>query len=118
MAKSLESGKGIGLAILGIVAVIAIVGLVLLFSGAKSATGKAGDEQPYASLLGGKEVNTYLCPDTCGIRGMRGSLKCTVNAAQAGKPATKEFRSCPGKLEEESGLSKNCDCYPERHSWT
>ena len=41
-----ESGKGVALAILGIVAVIAIVGLILLFSGAKK-TGQvvlAGDK--------------------------------------------------------------------------
>ena len=35
-----SSGKGIALVILGIVAIIAIVGLVLLFTGAKKATGE------------------------------------------------------------------------------
>ncbi len=35
-----ESSKGVALVILGIVAVIAIVGLVLLFTGAKKATGE------------------------------------------------------------------------------
>lgn len=35
-----ESGKGVALVILGIVAIIAIVGLVLLFTGARKATGE------------------------------------------------------------------------------
>ena len=35
-----ESGKGIALVILGIVAIIAIVGLVLLFTGARKAAGE------------------------------------------------------------------------------
>ena len=41
--------KGVSLAILGVVAVIAVVGLVLLFSGAK--TGNASDNAP--ALYGG-----------------------------------------------------------------
>jgi len=48
-----ESGKGIALAILGIVAVIAIVGLVLLFSGAKK-TGQVaytGVDKVYGGAL-------------------------------------------------------------------
>lgn len=41
-----ESGKGIALVILGIVAIIAIVGLVLLFTGAKKATGEFAVQAP------------------------------------------------------------------------
>ena len=115
MAKeNLDTGKSISLAILGIVAVIAIVGLVLLFSGAKSATGKAGVEQPYAKLIGGKDVDMYKCPETCQVRGMRTSVTCTVDSKLAGKSVAKEFRACPGTLETEQG----CDCDPERRAWT
>lgn len=46
-----ESGRAIALVILGIVAVIAIVGLVLLFTGAKNATGEF--VVPEAKLYGG-----------------------------------------------------------------
>jgi hypothetical protein len=47
-----EEGKGVALAILGVVAVIAVVGLVLLFTGA---TGKVS--APYEKTYGG--VNRY-----------------------------------------------------------
>lgn len=47
-----ESGRGVALAILGIVAVIAIVGLVLLFSGAKkTAQVSAGLDKVYGGAL-------------------------------------------------------------------
>ena len=115
MAKTgLDSGKSIGLAILGIVTVVALVGLVLLFSGGK-ATGKvAGVEQPYADVLGGKERNQYHCPESCSIRGMLEPLTCTVNANRAGQPATLELNECNGKLE--SG--QTCDCAPIRRVWS
>lgn len=113
MAKQDDSGKGIALAILGIVAVIAVVGLVLLFWGAGSATGRAGDEQPYAKLIGGKNVNTYKCPESCGGRRGAGkdSIECTVSGSRANKPATLELGQCPGK--EPNG--KSCECRPARN---
>jgi len=62
-----ESGKGIALVILGIVAIIAIVGLVLLFTGARKATGEfavpgakeyggavRGIADPYARAFSGR----------------------------------------------------------------
>ena len=51
-----ESGRGVALAILGIVAVIAIVGLVLLFSGAKKTAQVAtGLDKVYGGALKGVE---------------------------------------------------------------
>ena len=51
-----ESGRGVALAILGIVAVIAIVGLVLLFSGAKkTAQVSTGLDKVYGGALKGEE---------------------------------------------------------------
>ena len=112
MAKQDDSGKGIALAILGIVAVIAVVGLVLLFQGAGSATGKAGDEQPYAKLLGGKNVNTFKCPESCGGRrgASQNSVECTVSGSRANKPATLEWDACPGKMPN----GESCQCPPDR----
>ena len=116
MAKTnLDGARSIGLAILGIVTVVAIVGLVLLFSGGKATTGKvAGVEQPYANVLGGKEINQFHCPESCSIRGMLEPLKCTVNANRVGEPATLELNECMGKLE--SG--QVCDCAPIRRVWS
>ena len=48
-----EEGKGIALAILGIVAVIAVVGLVLLFKGG---TGKVAYSTAGAKVYGGGEI--------------------------------------------------------------
>jgi hypothetical protein len=48
-----EEGKGVALAILGIVAVIAVVGLVLLFTGA---TGKVASSYGDAKVYGGGEI--------------------------------------------------------------
>ncbi len=59
-----EEGKGVAMAILGIVAVIAVVGLVLLFTGA---TGKVS--APYQKLYGGVnygEQYPYLVDRTAG----------------------------------------------------
>jgi len=59
-----EEGKGVALAILGVVAVIAVVGLVLLFAGA---TGKVS--APYQKLYGGVhygEQYPYLSDRTTG----------------------------------------------------
>ena len=51
-----ERGRGVALAILGIVAVIAIVGLVLLFSGAKkTAQVASGLDKEYGGALKGVE---------------------------------------------------------------
>ncbi len=51
-----ESGRGVALAILGIVAVIAIVGLVLLFSGAKKTAQVAtGLDKEYGGAMKGVE---------------------------------------------------------------
>jgi len=52
-----ESGKGIALVILGIVAIIAIVGLVLLFTGMKKATGEFA--VPAAKEYGGAIRGVY-----------------------------------------------------------
>jgi len=48
-----EEGKGVALAILGIVAVIAVVGLILLFKGA---TGKVAGTLGDAKVYGGGEI--------------------------------------------------------------
>ena len=66
-----ESGKGIALVILGIVAIIAIVGLVLLFTGARKAAGEfavpaareyggaiKGITYPYARSFPGRAIET------------------------------------------------------------
>lgn len=61
-----ESGRGVALAILGIVAVIAIVGLVLLFSGAKKTAQVAqGLDKVYGGALKGEEY-PYLEGRTVG----------------------------------------------------
>jgi hypothetical protein len=49
-----EEGKGIAMAILGIVAVIAVVGLVLLFKG--GATGNVAGSTAGAKIYGGGEI--------------------------------------------------------------
>ncbi len=110
MAKE-DSGRGVALAILGIVAVIAVVGLVLLFTGGKSATGKAGDEQSYAASLGGRSVNTYQCPVSCGgKRGASDSVKCIVDSALQNGPASLEWDACPGTRTD----GVKCWCPPKR----
>lgn len=52
-----EEGKGVALAILGIVAVIAVVGLILLFTGA---TGKVVSSGGGAKVYGGGEITHGL----------------------------------------------------------
>ena len=61
--KSKEESKGIALVLLGIVAVIAIVGLVLLFSKATSVgqVARDGNYAPYARGLG-PEAYTVVAP--------------------------------------------------------
>lgn len=112
MAKA-DANKSIGLAILGIVAIMAVVGLVLLFSGS-SATGKAGVEQSYAANLGGRNVNKYFCPESCLVSGMRGSMECIVKPQLAGKPTYVTADACAGELKSEAILHDSCSCPPSR----
>jgi len=53
-----DQHRGIALVILGIIAIIAVIGLVLMFSGARSGTGAIP-----TSATGG----TYLCPQSTSV---------------------------------------------------
>ena len=61
-----EEGKGVALAILGIVAVIAVVGLVMLFNGAASGSGVYGGQmyQNWDNPMRqpGEDVGRYVSP--------------------------------------------------------
>ncbi len=104
MAKN--NTKSIGMAVLGIVLVVALLGLVLLLKG--SPTGKAGVEQAYAASLGGKNVNKVQCPVQCGSsRGAKEeAIMCVVDESLQGKKVYNKWDSCPGTDE----MNKKCFC--------
>ena len=104
MAK--DDTKGIGMAVLGIVLVVALVALILLIRG--SPTGKAGVEQQYAASLGGKGVNMAQCPQECGsARGTKeAAIICTVDSALQGKKVFNKWDACSGT----DAMGKKCFC--------
>lgn len=80
--------KGIGLTILGVVAIIAIVGLVLLFTG--GATGKAA----YKGLPGGVASSKDVCS---GILDCNGPLQATWSGFTFMSGQRYHVCRCPGE---------------------
>jgi len=77
--------KGISLTILGIVAVIAIVGLVLLFS--KATTGQIIIGQPGQVTTWGKAIRTVSATRSCFLStGPLGTVKTNLEILQAKVP--------------------------------
>jgi hypothetical protein len=67
-----DENKGVALAVLGIVAVLAIVGLVLLFTGAKQATGDVSVYGGYQGDFGRFVADPTLqyCTEADSLRGL------------------------------------------------
>jgi hypothetical protein len=123
-----ETGKGIALVILGIVAIIAIVGLVLLFTGAKKAAGEfavpaareyggaiKGVSYPYARAFPGRavEVPAYY-EDISGLSNeKKGGTVATYGESAKYKAVSSEISANRGAAEIPSHQSAACQLAEE-----